>query len=114
MLFDLEERNFYYKVLENVDYIVVNWYLFYECFIVDFFEFNGKVLIMLWGINKEWWEKFKLIKLIIGNIKKFSFLFIWVFYCYNNVDKVVEVFCEVFFELYEYILRIIFVYGCDN
>lgn len=111
---DLEERNLYYKVLENVDYIVVNWYSLYERFIVDFPEFNGKVLIMPWGINKEWWEKPKPIKSIIGNTKKLSFLSTRALHRYNNVDKVVEAFCEAFPEPHEHTLRIISAYGCDN
>lgn len=102
-------KNEFKEVLQKADCITCNWITTLEDVQKEFPEYRNKLRCIVWGVDEKW---------MVNHIKKKSdkeivFLSTRGLYSYNNIDILVEAFCEVFANNNKYKLYIINGYGND-
>lgn len=107
--FSDQKRSKFQRVVGGVDSIFCNWETTKADFINTFPHVQGKVFSAPWGIDKLWTQPLKR----VSNTKsdKIRFLSTRALHSYNNVDLVVEAFCQAFHGDNNKILHIVSAYG---
>lgn len=108
--FSHQDRVCFVEVLDKVNIIMCNWKGTYDDFIAEFPEYTSKTHLVPWGIDPDW--SVELPKKELRPEKKF--ISTRALHSYNNVDMVVEAFCQAFPYPSKNSLHIIGAYGNDD
>ena len=107
--FDEEERLMFEEVVARSDYITCNWYTTKSDFLDAFPAAEKKCVTIPWGVNNKWLEQAPALKGWPDAEK--VFLSARGVYDYNNIDTIIEAFCQAFSDRPGYKLFIVNGYG---